>query len=219
MKKLKIFLSVTAVILLGGAGYLLYMFKFKEYDVADESVKEIIEETYKVELPGGITIETKADGTIVEEEGREEKGSSTESKTDTTKISKTSQVSNAVGSTGSTTKPSADSIKEKYIPTFETLQAQADTKINALVARAKGEYNDKQANGEKIDFAYFYNKYMGAATNLESSTDSIFQAVMKAVEKDLVANGHDKSLAKSFQEEYEAKKKARRDSLLSSALK
>ena len=38
------------------------------------------------------------------------------------------------------------------------------------------------------------------------------------MEKDLTANGYDKSYAQSVIDEYNAKKKARRDSLLSKAL-
>ena len=51
MKKLKIFSIIALVVIIAGGSYLLYMFKFKEYDVADEEVKEIVEkEPYKVEL-------------------------------------------------------------------------------------------------------------------------------------------------------------------------
>ena len=39
-KKLKIFLSVSIIILVAAGSYLLYTFKFKEYDVADEEVEK-----------------------------------------------------------------------------------------------------------------------------------------------------------------------------------
>ena len=115
-------------------------------------------------------------------------------------------------------KPTVASIKQKYAPTFGALQSQADGKLNALVGRAKSEYSTKKANGESIDFGYFYNKYVGAANGLEAQTDAVFNGVISAVQKDLTANGYDKSYAQSFIDEYNAKKKARRDSLLSKAM-
>lgn len=223
MKKLKIFLIVSVVILLGAGSYLLYMFKFKEYDVADESVAEIVSEPYKVDLPDGGTILIGENGDIVEGNGVAEENTNTNSVSPSTQketlAGKTAgPTPNSPSSNTSTTKPTVATLKEKYRPAFEGLQAQADAKINALVGRAVSEYNDKKSSGEGVDFAYFYSKYTTAANDLEASTDTIFQAVMQAVEKDLVANGFDKSYAQSFKDEYEATKKARRDSLLSKAL-
>lgn len=46
MKKFKIFAIIVLVLIIAGGSYLLYMFKFKEYDVADEEVKEIVEKNH-----------------------------------------------------------------------------------------------------------------------------------------------------------------------------
>lgn len=252
MKKFKIFLIVALVVILVGGGYLLYMFKFKEYDVADEEVTEIVSEPYKVELPDGSTILIDENGEIIEEttEGNKITTSSanTNSNGGTTNGSTNSsngQTSDqSTGSSGNTNNSSSNntstgnnkntgsnagnnntnapttvaSIKDKYRPSFEGLEAQADSKINALIGRAMSEYSTNKANGEGVDFGYFYNKYMSAANGLEANTDTIFNAVIGAVEKDLAANGYDKSYAQSFRDEYEATKKARRDSILSKAL-
>lgn len=252
MKKLKIFLIVALVVILVGGGYLLYMFKFKEYDVADEEVTEIVSEPYKVELPDGSTILIDENGEIIEEttEGNkiptsaantssnsgtasdgstnssngqasdQSTGSSSNknnsSSNNTTSGNNTNTGSNAGSNTNAPT--TVASIKDKYRPSFEGLEAQADSKINALIGRAMSEYSTNKANGEGVDFGYFYNKYMSAANGLEANTDTIFNAVIGAVEKDLAANGYDKSYAQSFRDEYEATKKARRDSILSKAL-
>lgn len=224
-KKLKIFLLTALILIIGAAGYLLYEFKFKTYDVADEAVKEIVADPYKVALPDGSTILIDENGKVVEEKG-------TEKSTNTVTTSTTSNSEVLAGKTAgpginstsknetstSQEKPTVASIKDKYRPALEGLEAQADAKINALIGRAVGEYNDKKANGEGIDFGYFYNKYTAAAGDLEASTDNIFYAVLAAVEKDLAANGYDKSYAQSFKEEYEASKKARRDGILKKAL-
>ncbi|MDI2587678.1 hypothetical protein OR571_11275 [Psychrobacillus sp. NEAU-3TGS] len=235
MKKLKIFLIAALVIILAGGGYLLYMFKFKEYDVADEEVSEIVADPYKVELPDGTALVIDEQGKVVigetEASDNNTNTSATSSPTNEEKLGgktagtstdSTSPVNNSSGTgtstTSSTEKPTVASIKDKYRPAFEGLEAQADTKINALIGRAVTEYNSKKASGEKVDFGYFYSKYTAAAGDLEASTDTVFHAVIGAVEKDLAANGYDKSYAQSFKDEYEATKKARRDGILKKAL-
>lgn len=239
-KKLKIFLLVSLVIILGAVGYLLYEFKFKTYDVADDEVSEIVEDPYVLELPDGSKITMDKDGNVVEDYSSTQtasneststtdggsseqiatsgQGSSTDSNDTSTTEGSAGSTTTPVSSDNSPAEPTVGSIKEKYIPAFTALEGQADAKINALIGRAKTEYTDKKANGEGIDFGYFYNKYMAAAEGLEANTDSIFNGVLAAVEKDLEANGFDKSYAKSFKDEYEATKKARRDSILSKAL-
>jgi len=93
-----------------------------------------------------------------------------------------------------------------------------DSKIDALIGRAKNEYSTKKANGESVNYAYFYNKYMSAAEGLETQTDAVFNGVVKSLEKDLQANGYDKSYSQSVKDEYAAQKKARRDSIMSKAM-
>lgn len=234
-KKFKIASILLGIIVLCAAGYILYIMKFKEYDVADESVDEIIGETFEIELPDGSKITLNEDGEVLEDASTVTDSTSedneTTSSTDST-ISTTKNDGNVVTSTAGTTtkptpkptqpstpgneeaKPTVSSIKEKYTPAFHALEGQADTKLNALVGRAKNEYLSKKDNGEKIDYGYFYNKYTSAAAELEGRTDAVFTGVLKAVEKDLEKNGYDKSYANSFVEQYNAQKKSRKDSLM-----
>jgi len=236
-KKLKIFLLILLIVILATAGTLLYFFKFKEYDVADEEVMKIIEDPYTIEMPDGTTITLDENGDIVESavnaeapgtEGTPSKGTSTDDSkadataTDTTKADGTTPdkkvPTSTTGNTNTNTnspKSTVGTIKQKYVPTLENLQSQADTKLNTLISHAKTEYTAKKANGESISYAYFYNKYVGAAEGLEANTDAVFKGVIKAVEKDLVTNGYDKSYAQNLVDEYNAAKKARRSSLLS----
>lgn len=249
-KKLKIFLSVFVIVLLAAGSYLLYIFKFKEYDVADDEVAQIVSDPYEVELPDGSKLVIEEDGTVTTVGGGESdettsgttttaggstagvtppsqsgSNSSTSSKDDTSKDNSSNEGSatedkgsEGNGGTGNVAKkPTVADIKAKYEPVFSQLEGQADQKINSLIGRAKKEYSDKKANGESVNYAYFYNKYMGAATSLEENTDSIFHGVVKAVEAELEANGYSKSYAQSFVDHYEATKKARRDSIISKA--
>lgn len=245
-KKLKIFLLIVLVIILATAGYLLYMFKFKEYDVADEEVEQIIENPYTIELPDGTTITLDDNGEVVDSQGTDPKGttpvteaavtssdgdsaegdkegvtpspSSSDGETTTSGNKDSSSTAGDSGNPETDQKPTVASIKNKYVPTLDNLQSQADAKINTLVSHAMKEYTDKKANGESIDFGYFYNKYMGAANGLEARTDAVFAGVIKVAEVDLEANGFDKSYVQSMVDDYDAKKKARRDSLMKKAM-
>ena len=236
-KKLKIFLLISILVIVAGAGYLLYEFKFKEYDVADEEVEKIVEDPYTLEMPDGTTITLDDDGEVADAEqtdsasspgsggttsttgkveGTTSSGNSSTGTSTTPTSGKGSTPTTGTGSNaGSSDKKTVGTIKQKYVPALESLQSQADGRLNTLVGHAKTEYTTKKTNGESVSYGYFYNKYSGAASGLEARTDAVFAGVIKAVEKDLVANGYDKSYAQSFVDDYNAKKKARRDSLLS----
>ncbi|MFD1929271.1 hypothetical protein ACFSFY_14610 [Sporosarcina siberiensis] len=245
-KSLKIFLTISLIIILGAGSYLLYLFKFKDYDVADNEIDKIMEDTYSIELPDGTVItvdgEEPAPDKIEEDTADSDAATSgtsdNDSSSDTSSNSNTSSGTNSNNNTVSSTTESSPgtpgtgtsgkndaakettvaSIKGKYTPAFESLQSQADGKLNSLIGRAKKEFSDNKAQGKKIDFPYFYNKYYGAAEALEGQTDTVFNSVLNAVEKDLAANGYDKSYAQSYADDYNARKKARRDELLKKAM-
>ncbi|WP_432363789.1 hypothetical protein [Sporosarcina sp. UB5] len=232
-KKWKITIAVVLALVLGAGAYVAYILKFKEYDVADDEVAEIVANPYEIELPDGSKLVVGEDGTVsglnedVTAEDEEETGQATSAGNATagatppkSNANETSgnQNKQPVSKTETGKKVTVAEVKGKYVPVFRELEGQADEKINALIGRAKKEYNDKKANGESIDFGYFYNKYMGAATNLEANTDAAFYSVMKAVETELEANGYNKSYAQSFIDEYEATKKTRRDGILKKAV-
>ncbi|MEK5079729.1 hypothetical protein MKX73_12455 [Solibacillus sp. FSL W7-1436] len=122
------------------------------------------------------------------------------------------------GGTKPQEKVTVSSIKAQYTPTFASIENQARARINGLVSQAYDEYKTKKKNGESIQYGYFYRKYMGAATAMEKSTDATVKTVVGLVEKDLQANGFDKSYAQTFMEDYKATKKALRDDMMDKAL-
>lgn len=93
---------VLGIIFLSVAGYLVYLFQFKEYDVADEQVDEITKENYEVELPDGSKIIVDGDGNVIEE-GSD--GSSVDG-------SKDSSSDTAAGTDGNSTDGSSSSNSE-----------------------------------------------------------------------------------------------------------
>lgn len=247
-KKWKITIVVVLALILGAGAYLAYIFKFKEYDVADDEVEEIIANPYEIELPDGSKLVIDDDdGTVNELDGntvaegdqgagniegelKEEGGSGQSTSGNDKTAGVTPPKNNSKGTSTATnqnkkpvnsTEPkklTVAEVKGKYEPVFTKLEGQADGKIAALIGRAKKEYTDKKANGESISYGYFYNKYMSAAENLEANTDTAFYGVIKALESDLAANDYNKSHAQSFIDEYEATKKARRDGILKKAI-
>ena len=59
--KWKYVLLVFALLILGAGGYGVYVFKFKEYDVADPELDEIVEDPYVVTLPDGTQLVRKTE--------------------------------------------------------------------------------------------------------------------------------------------------------------
>lgn len=308
-KHWKKIILVLGIVFLSVAGYLVYIFQFKEYETADENVDKVIEEEYEVELPDGSVIIVDKDGKVVEnpngktadgkESGESGSGStasgdgasadgsaaagttegsasgsgsssasgsgdsastsgSTASGSATTTSgtagsssggSSTDKASGTTGSNGSATGGSTGSgssgsgssgngssgsgstggkapaeagvtvasIKQKYEPTLADIEGQASSRIGGLIGAAQTEYAQKKAAGESINYAYFYNKYVSAATELENRTDTVFYAVIGSLKSELKANGLAESHAESFVSEYEARKAERKKALLSKA--
>lgn len=260
-KKLKWFLLsalvVTLVVVLVTAGYILYEFKFKTYDIADDQVDAILDDGYTLTLPDGTTVQVGADGKILNEtvsgkfklenedanvlvednrivkvinaNGEEInhptlKPNLTVEKNDnkivvtTENGDKVTIVPSNPDETSPEQKPTVASIKQKYESSFEALQSQAESKLFGLVGRAQGEYSSKKENGESISFAYFYNKYMEAASGMEASTDAAFESLIAVLEKDLESNGYNKSYSSSFRSDYETTKESLRSELYKKAI-
>jgi ABC-type cobalt transport system substrate-binding protein len=108
-------------------------------------------------------------------------------------------------------------IKDLYRPVFQSLESQANGKIDSLLSRAVGEYHAKKAEGATISYSYFYQKYTSAGRDLEAKTDVAFNTIFKALEKDLKKHGYSPSHANDFKEQYAATKKARESALIAKA--
>jgi ABC-type cobalt transport system substrate-binding protein len=238
MKKVgKVILSILLIIILAAAGTIYYFLNVKTYDVADEKVEEIIETEYEIILPDDIEGDDISDVNMPYEGNNNKSGGtegvSTENAnendfTDDKEINNT-PVNSAITSKpvqtkepkAKTTKDSTvvtvKNIKDKFRPVFQSLESQASNKIDAIISLAFGEYQDKKANGELISYSYFYQKYTAAGRDLESKTDSAFEYIYTALEKDLIKYGYSATHGKVFREQYEETKKEREAALLNKA--
>lgn len=207
----KIILSILLLLVIAGGGTAYYFLKVKTYDISqDAKLQEIVaDEDYDIVLP--------PEDSLIEETAEQATDSQTENGGVSEQAPNDDSNSNT---TNGTVKPevTAETIKDKYRPSFESLESQANGKINALVGRAIGEYKEKKASGEKISYSYFLSKYKTAGEALEAKTDQAFNKLYGALQQDLKAHGFDPNEAAEFRSTYEAEKKARRNALLSSAM-
>lgn len=239
-----ILLGVLSLGLIVG-GYIFYELKLKQYDVADEKVDELLNEAIEVELPGGNKLKLDAQGNVIEEilasevetKQYELEGEAAIVETVDGKVTavynknheaiehETIKVGTVFENEGANVtevkpaeveKPTVETIKAKYAGSFAALEGQAHGRLNGLIAQAKSEYSTKVANGEKINYSYFYQKYYGAATGIEATIDGAFAALFAKAQQDLTANGYDASHADSFKTQYESAKSSLRSQLLSS---
>jgi hypothetical protein len=224
------------VLILGAGGTIYYFLNIKTYEITDKEIEEITASEYEIILPEDV--EKPAD--TPEDDSKTETTDNSDKTTENNKTTGENHSTENNGNKGSSTenengknenntpqpnttekdKPveiTVASIKGKYRPVFESLEAQANTKIDGLVSRAIGEYHQKKNNGESISFAYFFQKYTSAGKDLESKTDDAFNYIFTALQDNLKKHGFSPNHANEFKEQYENAKKARESALLNKA--
>jgi hypothetical protein len=231
-----ILISLLAIILIAG-GTIYYFLNIKTYEVADEEIEEITESEYQIELPkldtpstpddSDTTTEDDSDGPVegTTDEGTTSGGTSKDSTSTTNNTSKnegsaTNNNKNSNSTSNETEKTpeiTVAAIKDTYRPVFQSLEAQANAKIDSLVGRAISEYSTKKNNGESISFGYFYQKYTSAGRALEGKTDETFNYIYSSLQDELKKHGYSPNHAKEFKEQYESAKSARESALLNKA--
>ena len=226
MRKFVKFALAALLVLAAGTGAAIYYFaKVKKYDVADRKVDEITEKHYSLKLPDETPlpkgVKKDADGSVwIDKNGHYilEDGSSVDPQT---WLAENNQNGNgpvvsakAADNGESPKKVTVEAIKKRYAPTFDHLERQAKNQLGALVGQAKNEYTEKASKGEKINPAYFYQKYTGAANRVEAKTDAAFNTVYNTLESELKSNNYSPSHAKAFKTSYENAKKQQRDQLM-----
>ncbi|PIC99906.1 hypothetical protein [Sporosarcina sp. P29] len=148
-KRLFILSSVVMALIVVSGGYLLYLFQFKEYDVADDRIEEILEDPYDVVLPKGTKLlldhkDGKGDKLIkvhpvIEEDKRE--GEQSEDETtfsfDDTGLSSATAAGEVAGNS-SVDRPSSLSTFEDESPNADANNPMPTAKVT--VAEIKKKY-------------------------------------------------------------------------------
>lgn len=245
-KTFKIAIVTVLVLLAGGAGSIYYFLNVKEYDVSDAKVEEITKADYQIDLPDADDAVDDKDSGAAGEGGEEAAGEESQvanedsvetSTTSTNGNTESKQKEKARESASGSKKSRADdtentensakdkkkqavtaeSIKAAYRPVFQSLEAQANAKIDSLVSAAYSEYQTKKENGESVSVTYFYRKYSAAGKELESMTDQTFQYVYESLENELTKQGFSAKEAHEFKTQYENAKSAREAALIEKA--
>lgn len=215
---IKIALAALLVMMIGAGAAIYYFVNVKEYDVEDQDVDKITQKQYSLKLPDDTPlpkgVKRDKDGSVwIDKNGHYilENGETIDPET---WMAENNQPDQKKPTETSDTKATVEEIKKRYAPTFSHLEGQAKTQLGALVGKAKNEYTDKAAKGEKINPAYFYQKYTDAADTVEAKTDAAFNTVYKSLQNDLKKNDYSPSHAQSFKTSYEKAKKEQKDQLL-----
>lgn len=232
MKKKILLLIVLLLIVVSGAT-IYYFFEAKE-KTKDKQVDEVIKSGYSIQLPSnGTPSESNTANSIYELE-YSNSGVNSETSQDnentlyneynSDEVNKNTQTNPTISANPSLDqkkskkdKPTVESINKKYEPSFQELQTQANVKVDKLISIALEEYNTKKKNGEKISYPYFYSKYVSAAKLIEMDTDLVFDQIYDALSIELVQSGFTNEDAKTFQEQYNNEKKARKAAILKRA--
>lgn len=192
-----------------------------------ESAESAKEDTKVASTTAGA--DSKGDGTVASghDSSTDTASKKTSTKSDRSKSSASTPSSNngadmkndGNSDRNSNNKPviTAENIKAAYRPAFESLQSQANAKIDALVNTAYSEYQSKKQSGESVSITYFFQKYTSAGKELESNTDETFNYIYGALVNDLENRGFSSSEANEFKTQYENAKSARESALISKA--
>jgi hypothetical protein len=239
MKKVWKFLLLSLlVVILAVGGTIYYFLNVKTYEVADKEIEEITESDYEIVLPDidepttpsddssnsdskdQSSEESKSDSTTTNSNNSKNNSKSTSTASDNKKEETNSGSTSDKNTSENQPKPvevTVASIKEKYRPVFESLESQANAKIDGLVNRAISEYHQKKDSGESISVAYFFQKYTTAGKELESNTDDAFNYIYSSLQDNLKKHGYSPNHAQDFKDQYESAKRARESALLNKA--
>ena len=208
----KIIITILVLLIVGAGGTAYYFLTVKTYDLSQDTVlEEMTKEEYEIVLPPDADANAITSG-----EGSDKDSNNTG--IENPPVNDAGEPTPEAKSPSSTTNVTVDTIKERYRPSFENLEAQANGKIKALVGRAFSEYSEKKVNGEEISYSYFLTKYKTAGEALEAKTDQAFEKLYGALQQELKDNGFDPNEAADVRSAYEAEKKERGNALLSKAL-
>ena len=119
-----------------------------------------------------------------------------------------------------TENPSDDS-KKSYISiladfntTLEKLRIEFQEDLDNLIAQGIKDYGNGGMSNTQLA-----SKYLSVGSELEKSSDDKFNEIVKAMEKELKANGHDTSIVKEIKEYYTSFKDAKKTDIINRGMK
>ena len=95
------------------------------------------------------------------------------------------------------TKKSYTDIVNEYNSILEDLKSSFENELDALIQNGIEEYSKGDISGSKLA-----NKYLSIGADLENSSDTRFNKVLKNMEKELKENGYSTSIVKEIKDYY-----------------
>lgn len=111
-------------------------------------------------------------------------------------------------------KESYVSIINEYNIILEDLRATFESELDDLIKEGIEEYSKGELTNTQLA-----SKYLSIGANLEKSSDARFSKVIKDMEKELKANGHDTSVIKAIRDYYTSFKDAKKTDLIDRGMK
>ena len=163
MKKRFILFAIVFVLLVLSSSYLIYIFKFKQYDMADKELEEIIKTSYSMELPNGTRLLIKNrknnHSELVKEFPEERKGS--------------------LGSSSKENKISTNAKEKEVSETVDTTTAlntdfskrAKETAVGGSFASVKSSTSTSSKMADKTTVAYIKGKYEPVVSKFQREID------------------------------------------------
>lgn len=107
------------------------------------------------------------------------------------------------------TKRSFTNIVNEYNSTLEDLKSTFEKELDALIKNGIEEYSKGDISGSKLA-----NKYLSIGADLEKSSDTRFNKVLKNMEKELKYNGHSTDITNDIKEYYNSFKQNKKVELI-----
>lgn len=222
---MKAILYVFLVFLLIGTGSLLFSLPNLNVETDDERIDEVLNLAYDVDIP----TRYKDDETLVNIDKRNNDSGDESQSEDIPSCedvgNRPLEIAKELESfeeekdeDWSLTPVTADELLDQYRFIFEDLQTQATEKLDQLISVALNEYRDLRENDERINYLDLFQKYSGAAEELEDQTDDTFHELYDSLKQELKSNDLDPKAASSFKTQYEEEKASWKNSIITDVM-
>lgn len=168
-------LVVFGIVFLLGGSYVIYLLKFKDYDIADSEVTEITKETFNIELPDGSTIELDEDGNIVESDASENTGSTEDEETESSTGTSTNTND---GNTSSTEGSSSGSEGTSNTGKNETTSGNGGSTDGSNGSSNGGSTSTPPSDVDRVTVASIKDKYEPVMSSLQGQATSRIDALV-----------------------------------------
>lgn len=195
--------------------FALSMFRIYSEEKKIESVDDNTEKTHELVMDNPLeSILSKVDNVDNTNENEDEKDETVDKPGGKGDVSGQSDKNDKGNVVKNDSKRSYESIINEYNIQFENLKAAFEGELDALIGQGVKEY--KEGN---LSTSQLASRYLSTGAKLEKISDDKFNSVLKNMEKELKANGHDTSIVKEVKSYYNSFKESKKSDLIGRGMK